>query len=90
MSLTLPGSALKYRRSMQRSRDDAPEIRLNERVAGLTPSATVALNDRSNELIAQGRQIFKLGLGQSPFPVPEVVVEELRRHAHQEDRRVVG
>ena len=85
MSLTLPASAFKYRRSMQSPRDDAPEIWLNERVTGLTPSATVAINDRSNELIAQGRKIFKLGLGQSPFPVPEVVVEELRRHAHQKD-----
>jgi aspartate aminotransferase len=45
----------------------------------------VAINARSNELLAQGRRIFKLGLGQSPFPVPESVVQSLRDHAHEKD-----
>jgi aspartate aminotransferase len=62
-----------------------PEVHLNLNVRGLSPSPTVAINERSNELLANGRKIFKLGLGQSPFPVPEIVVEELRRHAHQKD-----
>jgi aspartate aminotransferase len=51
----------------------------------MLPSATVAINERSDELRSQGRKIFKLGLGQSPFPVPEPVVEELRLHAHEKD-----
>ena len=42
-------------------------------------SATVAINERSNEERARGRDIFKLGLGQSPFPVPEHVREALAR-----------
>ena len=46
---------------------------------------TVAINERSNELLASGRQIFKLGLGQSPFPVPDPVVTALREHAHEKD-----
>jgi aspartate aminotransferase len=54
-------------------------------VKGLAPSATVAINDRSNALRAQGRDVFKLGLGQSPFPVPEVVVDALRENAHTKD-----
>ncbi|MGA0002018.1 MAG: pyridoxal phosphate-dependent aminotransferase, partial [Steroidobacteraceae bacterium] len=52
---------------------------------GLPPSATLAINDRSDELLAQGQRIFKLGLGQSPFPVPASVVEALRRSAHEKD-----
>jgi aspartate aminotransferase len=46
-------------------------------------SATLAINERSAELRAQGVDIVRLGLGQSPFPVPPSVVEALRRNAHQ-------
>jgi len=58
---------------------------LNPNVLGLPPSATLAINERSDELIAQGRKVFKLGLGQSPFPVPRSVVEALRRAAPEKD-----
>ena len=34
---------------------------------------------------AEGREVFKLGLGQSPFPVPEGVVQSLQTHAHEKD-----
>ncbi|MCA9604284.1 MAG: aminotransferase class I/II-fold pyridoxal phosphate-dependent enzyme [Myxococcales bacterium] len=62
-----------------------PDVHLNLNVRGLPPSATLAINERSNALLAEGRQVFKLGLGQSPFPVPEPVVESLRVHAHEKD-----
>ncbi len=62
-----------------------PEVHLNLNVRGLTPSPTVAINERSNELLANGRKIFKMGLGQSPFPVPQIVVDELKLHAHEKD-----
>ncbi|MBT8494559.1 MAG: pyridoxal phosphate-dependent aminotransferase, partial [Deltaproteobacteria bacterium] len=39
----------------------------------------------SNQLRAEGKTIFKLGLGQSPFPVPAPVVEALRSSAHEKD-----
>jgi aspartate aminotransferase len=56
-------------------------VSLNLNVRGIGHSATVAINERSDSLRAQGRTIFKLGLGQSPFPVPDPVVDELREHA---------
>jgi len=59
------------------------DVHLNLNVRGMAPSATVAINELSDELLAQGRKIFKLGLGQSPFPVPPSVVEELKANAHQ-------
>ena len=62
-----------------------PTVNLNLNVRGLTPSATLAINERSAELLQQGREVLKLGLGQSPFPVPRVVVEALRENAHQKD-----
>ena len=61
------------------------DVHLNLNVRGMLPSATVALNERCKVLRSQGREVFKLGLGQSPFPVPHVVTEELRAHAHQKD-----
>jgi len=63
----------------------SPPVHLNLNVRGLPTSATLAVNELSNRLIADGRRVFKLGLGQSPFPVPEPVVEELRANAHQKD-----
>ena len=68
-----------------RSRDRTPEVNLNLNVRGMSASATVAINERCNELLSQGREIFKLGLGQSPFPVAAPVVEALRQHAGEKD-----
>ncbi len=61
------------------------EVHLNLNVRGLPVSATLDINETSNRLISEGKQIYKLGLGQSPFPVPETVVRELQANAHQKD-----
>ena len=63
----------------------SPDINLNLNVRGMKPSATVAINELSNELRASGKKVFKLGLGQSPFPVPASVVQELQVNAYQKD-----
>lgn len=63
----------------------APWVHLNLNVRGLGQSATLAINERSRQLQAEGRKIYRLGLGQSPFPVPECVVESLRAHAGEKD-----
>jgi len=62
-----------------------PDVQLNLNVRGTPRSATLAINERCAEMRREGREVFRLGLGQSPFPVPESVVEELRRNAHQKD-----
>jgi aspartate aminotransferase len=62
-----------------------PDVHLNLNVRGMPSSATVAINERCNELLEAGRRVYKLGLGQSPFPVPEPVVAELRNQAFQKD-----
>lgn len=63
--------------------DGQKSVNLNLRA--LRASATVAINEHSNELLAQGRTVYKLGLGQSPFPVPEPVVKSLQENAFQKD-----
>lgn len=57
--------------------------RINHRLKGLGLSATIEINQKSQELEKAGRKIYKLGLGQSPFPVPERVVNELKQNAHE-------
>lgn len=65
--------------------DSIHEKHLNLNIRGLPLSATLNINEISNALLAQGKQVYKLGLGQSPFPVPQVVVDELKVNAHQKD-----
>jgi aspartate aminotransferase len=66
------------------SRNNLP-VNINLNVRGLVQSSTLSINEKSHELIKKGFQIYKFGLGQSPFPVPEPVVEALRQNAHQKD-----
>ena len=68
---------------MTHVRNRTLDVHLNLNVRGLQPSATVGINERCDAMRREGRQIYKLGLGQSPFPVPRPVVEELRANAHQ-------
>ena len=58
---------------------------LSHGVRELKPSATLRINEDSNRLIRQGRDIIKLGLGQSPFPVPDIVADTMRQHAGEKD-----
>lgn len=58
---------------------------INLNVRGIQPSATLRINELSNQLKSEGKDIIKLGLGQSPFPVPDRVVDALREHAHEKD-----
>ena len=48
-------------------------------------SPTLVINEKVNQLRAEGKQIFSFGLGQSPFPVPAIVTQELIKNAHQKD-----
>ncbi len=60
-------------------------VSLNLNVRGLGESATLAINERSRLLRERGRTVYRLGLGQSPFPVPDCVVEALRLSAPEKD-----
>ncbi len=74
---------------MKASKYQTPFVNLNLNIRGLPQSATLDINEHSKHLIKQGRQIFNLGLGQSPFPVPRPVVEELEANAHQKEYQPV-
>ena len=54
-------------------------------VKSLKPSSTLRINELSKDLEIKGKEIFKFGFGQSPFPVPEEIVEALKKNAHRKE-----
>lgn len=69
---------------------DAPgkpraSVPLHPNVRGLGLSATLAIQALCDRLQADGRRVYRLGLGQSPFPVPLPLVEELRASAARKE-----
>ncbi len=67
------------------NQNNSPEIHLNRNLRGLSTSATIAIQQLCREMTNEGKSVYRLGLGQSPFPVPNPVVEALRENAHQKD-----
>ncbi|MCG6948818.1 MAG: pyridoxal phosphate-dependent aminotransferase [Acidobacteria bacterium] len=63
----------------------AKPVSLNLNLRGMGQSATLAINEQSRLLREQGQTVFAMGLGQSPFPVPESVIEALRLAAAEKD-----
>jgi aspartate aminotransferase len=58
---------------------------IKKNLTKLEPSATLAINEKSKKLIAQGKKIYRFGFGQSPFPVPEKIVSVLKKNAAKKD-----
>ena len=58
---------------------------LKKLVKNLKPSSTLLINETSKKLEDQGKKIFKFGFGQSPFHIPEKVVETLKKYAHKKE-----
>ena len=58
---------------------------LYERFRNTEPSSTLRINEISNKLLDEGKNVYKFGLGQSPFPVPEILIETLKKNAHQKN-----
>tara|TARA_B100001939_G_scaffold165060_1_gene142325 strand:- start:3946 stop:5175 length:1230 start_codon:yes stop_codon:yes gene_type:complete len=56
---------------------------LKEIVQNLEPSSTLKINELSKKLELEGKKIFRFGFGQSPFQVPDDIVEELKKNAHK-------
>lgn len=79
-----PGDPLRKGQFMK-NQNNGPNVSLNLNVRDLKQSATLRINELSNNLIREGKTVFKLGLGQSPFPVPDVVQNELKANTHQKD-----
>ena len=58
---------------------------IKKNLINIKTSSTLAINETSEKLQKQGKEIFKFGLGQSPFPVPSSLVNELKKRAHEKN-----
>ncbi|UCF07707.1 MAG: pyridoxal phosphate-dependent aminotransferase [Thermoplasmata archaeon] len=69
----------------KKNKNNNRHFSLNIDIRGMESSPTLLINERSEKLRSKGAKIYKLGLGQSPFPVPSPVVNALKLHAHEKD-----
>ncbi len=51
----------------------------------LKQSSTLVINEKCKELLKIGKKVYQFGFGQSPFPVPERIVNALRKNAHRKE-----
>ncbi len=56
---------------------------IKDQIKKLKPSATLAINEESNRLIKEGKKVYKFGFGQSPFPIPESIINSLKDNAYK-------
>ncbi|HKS49670.1 MAG TPA: pyridoxal phosphate-dependent aminotransferase [Amycolatopsis sp.] len=56
--------------------------RISARIAGITPSATLAVDAKVKALKAEGRPVIGFGAGQPDFPTPDHVVEAAAAAVH--------
>jgi len=68
---------------MKSSNHELPLFQINPAIKALKPSATLVINEQCQQMTKNNEKVFRFGFGQSPFPVPDVVVESLRKNAHQ-------
>ena len=56
---------------------------IKNKIKNLNLSATLKINEISKKLEKEGKEIIKFGFGESPFPVPAKIVNELKKNAYQ-------
>ena len=61
---------------------------LHERFRNTEPSSTLRINEISNKLLDEGKNVYKFGLGQSPFPVPEILIETLKKNGFSSIKKI--
>jgi aspartate/methionine/tyrosine aminotransferase len=59
--------------------------KIKKSILKLKESSTLVINEKCKELIKGGRKVYNFGFGQSPFPVPEKIVNSLKLHAHRKE-----
>ena len=59
--------------------------KVKKKILKLKESSTLVINEKSKDLISRGKKVYQFGFGQSPFPVPEKIVEALKKNAHRKE-----
>ena len=58
---------------------------IHSNLNALERSATLAINEHSDNLEKQGKHIFRFGFGQAPFPIPDKVVNSLKENSFRKN-----
>ena len=58
---------------------------IKKNILSLKESSTLVINEKSKDLISKGKKIYQFGFGQSPFPIPEKIVNTLKENAHKKE-----
>ena len=59
--------------------------RVKKNILKLKDSSTLAINEKSKRLIKEGKKIYQFGFGQSPFQIPNKIIETLKANAHRKE-----
>ena len=59
--------------------------RVKKNILKLKDSSTLAINEKSKRLIKEGKKIYQFGFGQSPFQIPNKIIETLKANAHKKE-----
>ena len=59
--------------------------KVKKNILKLKESATLAINEKSKELIQKGKKVYRFSFGESPFQIPEKIVETLKKNAHKKE-----
>ena len=59
--------------------------KVKKNILKLKESSTLAINEKSKQLIKEGKKVYQFGFGQSPFHIPNKIVEKLKDHAHRKE-----
>ena len=57
--------------------------KVKKNILKLKESSTLAINEKSKDLIKSGKKIYRFGFGQSPFQIPSKIVDALKTNAHK-------
>ena len=61
------------------------QSKVKKNILKLKESSTLAINEKSKNLIKSGKKIYRFGFGQSPFQIPNKIVETLKLNAHRKE-----
>ncbi len=59
--------------------------KVKKNISNLKESSTLAINEKSKEFVEAGKKIYRFGFGQSPFEIPEKVVDTLKLNASKKE-----
>ncbi len=61
------------------------EVPVHPHLSNVHLSPTLRINEKCQQIVNEGRDVYRLGFGQSPFPVPDFIVDSLRFYAAEKD-----